>query len=75
MNYIGRDGDITPAKPVIKSASKSVVRKYKILPGDSFCGISAKMYGTEARANDIAKANGMNINSTIYAGKTLVIPQ
>ena len=75
LNYIGRDGDITPAKPVIKSASKSVVRKYKILPGDSFCGISAKMYGTEARAIDIAKANGMNINSTIYAGKTLVIPQ
>lgn len=65
---------VGPGETQTTSAAPSPKRTYTILPGESFCRISAKIYGTESRAADIASANGMTLQSVIYAGKTLVLP-
>ena len=47
---------------------------YVVKSGDSFCKISTSLFNSEARAQEIAKLNGIDINSKIFAGTKLIIP-
>ncbi len=65
-----------PVKTPVISTPVAKERTYTVLPGDSFNGISKKMYGTEARANDIAVANGFKDKHAVFhPGKVLKIPK
>lgn len=57
----------TPAAPVAPARASSV----KIAAGDTIGGIAAK-HGVSVKA--LLAANGLSYTSTIYAGKTLVLP-
>lgn len=57
---------------VANEQSKSEYR-YAVLRGDSYCRISKKFYGTEKRANDIAKQNKRTLETPLNVGDTLII--
>lgn len=66
---------VAPAKKPAATVAKPANRTYTVLPGDSFNGISKKMYGTESRANDIAVANRFKDKYAVFhPGKVLIIP-
>ena len=62
-----------PAKTPVKASSTKPVAgaKYVIKSGDTLSGIAAR-HGVGLSA--LAAANGITVNGTIYAGKTLTIP-
>lgn len=51
------------------------VQNYIIRKGDSFCLISTRLYGNEKRAQELADLNKRKLNSFIYPGDTLIVPQ
>lgn len=46
---------------------------YTIRKGDSFCGISRRFYGTEKFFKDLAKDNGLDIDTHLSVGQQLII--
>ena len=58
-------------EPVVKQDTAFI---YTIKPGDSFCRISLKIYGTERHARNIAETNQMKLSSKLFAGKEIIIP-
>lgn len=59
---------------VKKTGSASTPKTYTVQPGESFAAISSKIWGTESKMYDLAKANGMDINDVVHPGDVLVIP-
>lgn len=60
---------------VKKTGSASTPKTYTVQPGESFAAISSKIWGTESKMYDLAKANGMDIYDVIHPGDVLVIPE
>lgn len=46
---------------------------YVVKDGDSFCKISKKLYGTEAKYIDILEWNNLNKNTVLHKGDTLKV--
>lgn len=60
---------------VKKTGSASTPKTYTVQPGESFAAISSKIWGTESKMYDLAKANGMDIHDVIHPGDVLIIPE
>jgi LysM repeat protein len=54
--------------------SAPLFNMYVVRHGDSFCKISKKLYGTEARYKEIVNLNHLTENTCIHEGDTLQIP-
>lgn len=59
-----------PDKPIQSEGFKYVVRK-----GDSFWSISKRFYHTGTRHEEVAAANGLDSNSKLNVGDTIIIKQ
>lgn len=59
--------------PQVKSSQDGF--KYVVKPGDSFWSISKRFYHTGTRYEEIAAANGLDTNSKLNVGDTIVIKQ
>jgi nucleoid-associated protein YgaU len=67
-------GLTTPSTPATLAASSSSAREHVVASGDTLSSIAAKYLGSEARWDEIAKANpGVNPNS-MRVGTKLAIP-
>lgn len=60
-------------KPVLDNGQSGF--KYVVKPGDSFWSISKRFYHTGTRYEEIASANGLDANSKLNVGDTIVIKQ
>ena len=60
----------TSDKPIQSEGFKYVVRK-----GDSFWSISKRFYHTGTRYEEVAAANGLDSNSKLNVGDTIIIKQ
>ena len=60
----------TPDKSIQSEGFKYVVRK-----GDSFWSISKRFYHTGTRYEEVAAANGLDSNSKLNVGDTIIIKQ
>lgn len=60
---------VTDSSPVSSEGSF----KYTIRRGDSFCSISRRFYGTEGYYEELAKDNGLDVDSRLVVGQQLVI--
>ena len=60
----------TPDKPIQSEGFKYVVRK-----GDSFWSISKRFYHTGTRYEEVSAANGLDSNSKLNVGDTIIIKQ
>lgn len=47
--------------------------QYVVKKGDSFWSISRRIYGTGTRYEEIATANGLDINSPLHQGDTIIV--
>lgn len=56
------------------SSSGNEMQTYTVEAGDTLVSISLKMYGTQDEAENIARANDMDMETPIYEGQKLVIP-
>lgn len=54
--------------PSVKEAHTYVVKR-----GDSFCKISKRLYGTEARYLEIVKLNNLTVETILYPGDSLEV--
>lgn len=61
------------AKPAASSQSDGF--KYVVVKGDSFWSISKRFYHTGTRYEEVAAANGLDINAKLNVGDTLIIKQ
>lgn len=70
MSYNGLNG-------FTKNVEKPVenVKTYTVQSGDSFWSIAEKEMGSGSKMYELAKANNMTINDTIYKGNVLIIPE
>lgn len=59
----------------IQSSSQSEGFKYVVRKGDSFWSISKRFYHTGTRYEAVASANGLDINSKLNVGDTIIIKQ
>ena len=55
--------------------SQSEGFKYVVRKGDSFWSISKRFYNTGTRCEEVAIANGLDSNSTLNVGDTIIIKQ
>lgn len=60
---------------VIAAGSKQEGFKYVVRKGDSFWSISKRFYHTGTRYEEVAAANGMDSNSKLNVGDTIIIKQ
>lgn len=56
------------------SSSANEVNTYVVKKGDSFCRISKRLYGTEARYLEIVKLNNLTVETILYPGDSLKVP-
>lgn len=63
----------TASTPVTTSQSEGF--KYVVKKGDSFWSISKRFYHTGTRYEEVAAANGLDSNSTLNVGDTIIIKQ
>lgn len=59
------------AKPAASSQSDGF--KYVVVKGDSFWSISKRFYHTGTQYEEVAAANGLDINAKLNVGDTLII--
>ena len=59
----------------IQQPKQIVENVYTVTKGDSFCKISSRLFGSEKYAKKIAELNNKGINSKIFPGSKLKIPQ
>lgn len=69
LNVKIHDMDKTPGSDVQSGFN------YVVKPGDSFWSISKRFYHTGTRYEEIATANGLDVNSKLNVGDTIVIKQ
>lgn len=67
--------DKTEKQPEKTQQAKEDYSLYEVKPGDSLAKISILMYGTEIYADDIAKVNGLKLESLLQLGQKLKIPE
>ena len=65
------DDNTEQALPVTTNGAPTY---YTICYGDSLMSIALSYYGNVVYANDIARANSMEIDDPIYEGQTLILP-
>ena len=58
-----------------QSSSQSEGFKYVVRKGDSFWSISKRFYHTGTRYEEVAAANGLDSNSKLNVGDTIIIKQ
>lgn len=63
----------TASTPVTPSQSEGF--KYVVKKGDSFWSISKRFYHTGTRYEEVAAANGLDSNSKLNVGDTIIIKQ
>lgn len=59
----------------LPAISDGNVRYHIVEKGESLTGISCMYYGTPSYAEKIAKANGIEVDDTIYEGAEIIIPE
>lgn len=65
----------TATTPETQSSSQSEGFKYVVRKGDSFWSISKRFYHTGTRYEEVAAANGLDSNSKLNVGDTIIIKQ
>lgn len=65
----------TATMPETQSSSQSEGFKYVVRKGDSFWSISKRFYHTGTRYEEVATANGLDSNSKLNVGDTIIIKQ
>lgn len=65
----------TTTTPGTQSSSQSEGFKYVVRKGDSFWSISKRFYHTGTRYEEVAAANGLDSNSKLNVGDTIIIKQ
>jgi rare lipoprotein A (peptidoglycan hydrolase) len=66
--------DVAAGSPSVKAAPSSEADKVHVQPGDTLSSLSLAHYGDIAHIQAIASANGLDDQSHVEAGKTLVMP-
>lgn len=67
--------DDTPAESEEEETSQNAEERVAVVkPGGSFCQIARDYLGDEGRAQELAEYNGMSIDTPLYAGMELRLP-
>ncbi len=73
-HYAEKKAPTRPSSPSLKNQlAKAVVLKYKVREGDTFKSIAVIYYGKTSKAQKVAEANGLTLESPLKNGMVLKI--